>query len=144
MLANTAQMLDEYAEVDVSRTAEDRELEDEMEDLKRRITKVSADLEFVSRGPRSAAKDREHRELEQELMALMHEKVPKVERKLKAREERKEGERRQWARDRDRANERFGRYDDRDRDRDRPYSRGGYDADRPYSGRRGNDDEREG
>ncbi len=52
-----------------------------------------------------------------------------MERKIKARDERKERERRQWTRDRDRANERSGRYDSgrdgyssRNDDRDRPYS----------------------
>ena len=130
-LANTAQMLERTAEADTSRTAEDEELDREMDDLKYRVKRVSDDLEYVSRGPKTAAKDQERRQLERELLTLMHEKVPEVERKMKARDERKEREKRQWARDRDRANDRFGRYDDRDRDR--PYSRGSFDRDRPYS-----------
>lgn len=130
-LANTAEMLERTAEADASRTAEDEELDREMDDLKYRVKRVSDDLEFVSRGPRTSAKDQERRQLERELLTLMHEKVPEVERKMKIRDERKEREKRQWARDRDRANEKFGRYDDRDRDR--PYSRGAFDRDRPYS-----------
>lgn len=136
LLANTAQMLDRNAEADASRTAEDEALDREMDDLKYRVKRVSEDLDYVSRGPKTAAKDQERRKLERELLALMHERVPEVERKIKARDERKEREKRQWARDRDRTNERFGRYDPKDespsrryddRDRDRPYSRGGYD-----------------
>ncbi|RDB19337.1 Actin cytoskeleton-regulatory complex protein pan1 [Hypsizygus marmoreus] len=136
-LANTAQMLDRNAEADAARTEEDEELDREMDDLKYRVKRVSDDLEYVSRGPRTASKDQERRKLERELLELMHERVPEVERKIKARDERKEREKRQWARDRDRANDRFGRYDAKDdsssrryddRDRDRPYSRG-YDRD---------------
>ncbi|PPQ97490.1 hypothetical protein CVT26_002719 [Gymnopilus dilepis] len=141
-LENTAHMLDRAHEADAKRTKEDEELEQEMEDLKYRVKRVQDDLNYVSRGPKTAAREEERRRLEREMLQLMHEKIPEVERKIKARDERKERERREWARERDRANERFGRYDrtsgydDRDRDRDRPYSRGDYD--RPYS--RGLDD----
>ncbi|KAF8172098.1 hypothetical protein BJ912DRAFT_994425 [Pholiota molesta] len=143
-LENTAQMLDRAAEAEASKTKEDEELDQEMDDLKYRVKRVQDDLDYVARGPRTAARDEEKRRLERELLSLMHERIPEVERKIKARDERKERERRQWARDRDRANERFGRYDSKDDysrndDRDRPYSRGGYDdRDRPYS--RGGDD----
>ncbi|KAK0492066.1 hypothetical protein EDD18DRAFT_1080080 [Armillaria luteobubalina] len=136
MLANTAQMLDRAAEADSARTAEDEALDREMEDLKYRVKRVGDDLDYVSRGPRTSAKDEERRKLERELLSLMHERVPEVERKIKARDERKEREKRQWARDRDDTNRRFGRYDDKDEsysssrryddDRDRPYSRGSY------------------
>ncbi|KAG5637919.1 hypothetical protein H0H81_002680 [Sphagnurus paluster] len=145
-LADTALMLDRAADADASRTAEDEALDRELEDLKYRVKRVSDDLEYVSRGPRSATKDQDRRKLERELLELMHERVPEVERKIKARDERKEREKRQWARDRDRANERFGRYDSKDdsssrryddQDRDRPYSRGGYrDRDDDHSYRR--------
>ncbi|KAF7294543.1 Actin cytoskeleton-regulatory complex protein [Mycena indigotica] len=151
-LANTASMLDRAAEQDKQRTAEDEELEREMDDLKYRVDRIREDLDYVSRGPRSAAKDEEKRKLERELMELTHVRVPEVERKLKAREERRDREKREYARDRDRRNDRFGRFgdrdddrdrydrdrdhrryeDDRDRDRDRPYSRGGYREDRDY------------
>ncbi|KAF9481352.1 hypothetical protein BDN70DRAFT_912316 [Pholiota conissans] len=148
-LANTAQMLDRAAEAEASKTKEDEELDQEMDDLKYRVKRVQDDLDYAARGPRTASREEEKRRLERELLTLMHERIPEVERKIKARDERKEKERRQWARDRDRANERFGRYDsrddyrndDRDRDRDRPYSRGGHDdRDRPYSRGAGLDD----
>jgi len=144
-LANTAQMLDRASEA----TAEDEELDREMDDLKYRVKRVQDDIDYVSRGPKTASKEEERRKLERELLSLMHERVPEVERKIKARDERKEREKRQWARDRDRANERFGRYDDKDRDRDYATRRGD-DRDRPYSrnydrDERGYDhDEREG
>ncbi|KAH9483528.1 Actin cytoskeleton-regulatory complex protein pan1 [Psilocybe cubensis] len=166
-LESTAHMLDRAAEESANRTREDEELDQEMEDLKYRVKRVKDDLDYVARGPKTAAKEEERRRLERDLLSLLHERIPEVERKIKARDERKEREKRQWARDRDRANDRFGRYDryrdddyssrrddDRDRDRpysrgdtldrpysrggDRPYSRGGDDRDRPYS--RGADD----
>jgi hypothetical protein len=150
-LENTAQRLDRAAESDAAKTKEDEELDQEMDDLKYRVKRVQDDLDYVARGPKTSSRDEERRRLERELLSLMHERIPEVERKIKARDERKERERRQWARDRDRANDRFGRYDSkdeyssrRDEDRDRPYSRGdrpysrGDDRDRPYS--RGDND----
>ncbi|KAF7298359.1 Actin cytoskeleton-regulatory complex protein [Mycena kentingensis (nom. inval.)] len=155
-LANTASMLDRAAEADRQRTQEDEELEREMDDLKYRVKRINEDLDYVSRGPRSTAKDEERRKLERELMELTHVRVPEVERKLKAREDRRDREKRDQARDRDRRNERFGRFADRDderdryerdrdrdwdrdrrrydddRDRDRPYSRGGFRDDRDF------------
>ena len=136
-LANTAEMLDRAAEAEATKTVEDEELEKEMDDLKYRVERVSDDLQYVSRGPRSIAKDEEKRRMERELMNLMHERIPELERKIKARDEKREREKRQWARDRDRANERFGRYDSKDDDytsrryddRDRPRSRGDYNRD---------------
>ncbi|KAJ7621612.1 hypothetical protein DFH06DRAFT_1233083 [Mycena polygramma] len=141
-LANTASMLDRAAEAERSRTAEDDALEAEMSDLKRKVARINEDLEYASRGPRSAAKDDERRKLERELLELMHVRVPEVERRIKAREERKDRERCEGVRDRDRRNERFGRFGDRDDerdryerdyrrddDRDRPYSRGSYSRD---------------
>ncbi|KAJ3005240.1 hypothetical protein NUW54_g4429 [Trametes sanguinea] len=97
-----------------------------MDDLKYRVKRVQEDLEYVSRGPRTVARDEERRKLERELLELMHEKLPDLERRIKDREERREREKREWARERDRRNERFGRFDDRD---DRPPSR--YERD-PY------------
>ena len=138
-LANTAQMLDRAAEAGAQRTREDEELTREMEDLKYRVKRVQEDLDYNSRGAPSASRENERRRLERELLSLMHERIPEVERKIRDRDERKERERRQWARDRDRANEKFGRYDSRDDyshrdDRDRPYSRG-EDRDRLYADR---------
>jgi hypothetical protein len=139
-LENTAKMLDKQSEADAARTAEDEALDREMDDLRYRVRRVQDDLDYVSRGPRSAAKDKERRKLEREMMNLMHERIPDVERKMKARDEKKAMQERQWARDRDRANDKFGRFDAKDRrydddDYDRPYSRtssrgAGYDRDR--------------
>ncbi|KAF4614764.1 hypothetical protein D9613_003419 [Agrocybe pediades] len=131
-LENTAKMLDRTAEESAKRTKEDEELDQEMDDLKYAVKRVRDDLDYIERRPRTAAREEERRRLERELLSLMHERIPEVERKIKARDERKEKEKRQWARDRDRANERFGRYDRSEYDRDRPYSRN-EDRDRPYS-----------
>ena len=111
-LANTAQMLERTAQTEASRTKEDEELDQEMDDLKYRVKRVHDDLDYNARPPRTSAKDEERRRLERELLTLMHERIPDVERKIKAREERREREKRQWARDRDRA-----------LDRDRVYRR---------------------
>jgi len=138
-LENTAKMLDRASEADASRTAEDEALDREMSDLKYRVKRVQEDLEYVSRGPRTSSKDEERRKLERELLKLMHERVPEVERKIEDRERRREREKREWTRDRDRRNDRFGRYDEDvgrfsprrydDDERERPYSRGSYDRD---------------
>ena len=110
-LANTAQMLERTAQAEASRTKEDEELDQEMDDLKYRVKRVQDDLDYNARPPRTSSKDEERRRLERELLSLMHERIPEVERKIKAREERKEREKREWARDRDRANDRHGRFD---------------------------------
>ncbi|PIL33059.1 transporter [Ganoderma sinense ZZ0214-1] len=133
-LENTAKMLDRVADENAARTAEDDALEREMSDLRYRVKRVQEDLEYLARGPRSVSKDEERRKLERELMELMHEKLPDLERRIKDREARKDREKREWARERDRRNDRFGRYDDRDdyssrydydrdRERDRDYDR---------------------
>ncbi|TCD66409.1 hypothetical protein EIP91_001400 [Steccherinum ochraceum] len=127
-LEKTAQMLDRSAAESASRTAEDDELEREMSDVRYRIKRVQEDLDYVSRGPRSSAKDEDRRRLERELLNLMHERVPELERKMADREAKRKREQREWDRDRDRRNDRFGRYDDRDRDRD-TYSSSRYDRD---------------
>ena len=133
-LANTAKMLDDQALADASTTAEDEALDREMDDLQYRVNRVQNDLDYISQGPRSAAKDLDRRKLEREMLNLMHERIPELERKIKAREERRKMEKRQWTRDRNRANERFGRFEPRDSsrrydDHERPYSRG-YDRSR--------------
>ncbi|KAJ3879158.1 hypothetical protein F5051DRAFT_403673 [Lentinula edodes] len=140
MLDNSSYMVDKTSQENAARSAEDEALDAERDDLKYRIKRLTEDLDYVSRGPRTASKEEDKRRFERELLSLRHEKLPELERKLKARDERREREKRQWQRDRDRANERTGRYrDDRDDryssprdydDRDRPYSRGGYDDDR--------------
>ncbi|KAG1884675.1 hypothetical protein F4604DRAFT_1901226 [Suillus subluteus] len=150
-LANTQKMLDASAVAD----AGDDDLDREIGDLRYRIKRLQDDLEYVSRGPRSASKEEERRRLERELLQLMHERVPELERKIEDRQARKERENREYARERDRRNERSGRFDDtddrhspslryRDDDRDRPYSRSAsrydrddreYDRDRSYRDR---------
>ncbi|KDQ59802.1 hypothetical protein JAAARDRAFT_56764 [Jaapia argillacea MUCL 33604] len=169
-LDNTAKMLDQATEDDASRSAEDEALEREMSDLRYRVKRVREDLDYVSRGPRTSGKEEERRRLERELLNLMHERVPEVERKIKAREERREREKRDWARERDRRNDRLARFEDKDENRYSPsrryddddgdsgYSRGGYEKDhresewkrdrdyerdRPYRRDRDYDQERE-
>ncbi|KIK68649.1 hypothetical protein GYMLUDRAFT_36129 [Collybiopsis luxurians FD-317 M1] len=134
MLDNSSYMVDKTSRENAARSAEDEALDAERDDLKYRIKRLTEDLDYVSRGPRTASKEEDKRRFERELLQLRHEKLPELERKLKARDERREREQRQWQRDRDRANERSGRYrDERDDysrgydDRDRPYSRGSYD-----------------
>ncbi|TFK20128.1 hypothetical protein FA15DRAFT_600278 [Coprinopsis marcescibilis] len=143
-LTNTASMLDRAAEDDMTRTKEDEELDQEMSDLKYRVKRVKEDLDYNQRGPRTSAREEERRKLERELLELLHERIPEVERKSKARDERKERERREWARNRDRANDRSGRYDTKEDpysssrrydDYDRPSSRN-YDRDSRSSYRR--------
>ncbi|KAG2348212.1 hypothetical protein BDR05DRAFT_903524 [Suillus weaverae] len=150
-LANTQKMLDASAVAD----AGDDDLDREMGDLRYRIKRLQEDLDYVSRGPRSASKEEERRRLERELLQLMHERVPELERKIEDRQVRKQRQDREYARERDRRNERSGRFDDtdgrhspslryRDDDRDRPYSRSAsrydrddrdYDRDRSYRDR---------
>ncbi|KAG1831681.1 hypothetical protein DFJ58DRAFT_244125 [Suillus subalutaceus] len=150
-LANTQKMLDASAVAD----AGDEDLDREMGDLRYRIKRLQDDLDYVSRGPRSASKEEERRRLERELLQLMRERVPELERKIEDRQARKERENREYARERDKRNERSGRFDDtddrhsaslryRDEDRDWPYSRSAsrydrddrdYDRDRSYRDR---------
>ncbi|KAL1691657.1 hypothetical protein GGG16DRAFT_91161 [Schizophyllum commune] len=135
-LNRTQQMLDRSSE----KNQEDMLLDEEMEDLKHKVKRLNEDLEYASRGVRTQKKDEERRRLERELMVLMHEEIPELERRIKDRDERKEREKREWIRNRDRANQGSGRYRDRDdsygRDYEsRPYSRGAnrdYES-RPYS-----------
>ncbi|KAG6334877.1 hypothetical protein ID866_4218 [Astraeus odoratus] len=133
-LLNTQKMLDDT----LSSERESDQLDRDLEDLRYRIRRLQDDLEYVSRGPRTATKDEERRRLERELVRLMHEEVPELERKVEERDARREREKREWARERDMRNERFGRFsgddlggryspasDSRYRgDEDRPYSRG--------------------
>ena len=128
-LENTARMLDRATEESALRTAEDDALDREMSDLKWKVQRVQEDLEYASRGPRSLRSDEERRRLERELLQLMHERVPAVEKKVAEREERRERQKRELDRERDRRNETFGRFSDRDRDRDRDRSSYLRDAD---------------
>ena len=122
-------MLDDTLANERSSDALDRELED----LRYRITRIQEDLEYVSKGPRTTAKDEERRRLERELVRLMHEEVPELEKKVEQREGRRGREKREWARDRDQRNERFGRFGEDDSGRYSPASRYREEGERPYS-----------
>ncbi|KAF8328868.1 uncharacterized protein EI90DRAFT_3125615 [Cantharellus anzutake] len=104
-LQNTNERFDKIRADAEGRTAEDEALNNELDDLKYRVRRVQEDLDHVSRGPKSAAKDQERRKLERELLYLMHEKVPEVEKQIEERDRRKQREE-EWVRDRDRKNDR--------------------------------------
>ncbi|KAG9017136.1 hypothetical protein FRB90_001611 [Tulasnella sp. 427] len=157
-LQSASSQLDSQIEAENSRTREDEELEDELNDLKYRVKRVQEDLDRINRGPRNVRKDEERRRYERELLQLLHEKIPEVERKLEDREREKQKERDGWRRERDRRNmdssrygrDRSDRYDsyDRDRDRDREeedtgYLRGTYDRRDDYNRDRNRDRDRE-
>jgi len=144
-LENTAKMLDRTTEDNAARTREDDELEREMSDLRYRIKRLQDDLDYVSRGPRSYAKDDERRKLERELLHLMHEKLPDLEKRIEENQARKDKEKREQMRDRDRRNERFGRFSDRDNEYSRRYDdedryRSSYGRDRSRERDRPRDD----
>jgi hypothetical protein len=100
---------------------------------------------YVSQGPRSFSKDEERRKLERELLNLLHEDLPEVQRKIEERERRRKKEKDEWAIERNRRNYASGRYGgrdddygredyerherDRERREDRGYLRGTYDRD---------------
>ncbi|KAG8968021.1 hypothetical protein FRC03_008886 [Tulasnella sp. 419] len=136
-LQNTAFKLDKDADEAASRTEEDEQLDEEMDDVKYRVRRVQEDLDRVSRGPRSAVKDEERRRLERELLHLMHDRLPELERRVEQRDQRKKEEKESWARERNRRNDRTytpSRYDgrdryDRDQEEERGYMRGSYDRD---------------
>ncbi|KAG8833257.1 hypothetical protein FRC17_011032 [Serendipita sp. 399] len=129
-LETAAKRIDRVTTEQAARSAEDDELDRELEELRRRVKRVQDDLDYVSSGPRSFAKDEDRRRLERELLGLLHEKLPEVQRKIDDRERRRKREKDDWASDRDRRNATSGRYgNDRDRDRD-DYRRYDYDRDR--------------
>ena len=109
----------------LSSERESDQLDQEVDDLNYRIANLQDELEDVSRGPRTHAKDERRRRLQRDLVKLEHEELPELERKLKDREAKREREKREWARDRDRRNERFGRFagDERDHERERERER---------------------
>lgn len=151
-LADTSSRLDGRLDERERRDEEDELLDEELDDLKRRVRRVKDDIDYVSSGRPTAQKDGERRKLERELLHLAHEKLPEVERRIAERDERKKRDEREGVRARDRRNDRYGRYDERDRggdDDDRGYLRGSYDRDRsrdrydPYASSRGGERERE-
>ncbi|WWC98979.1 hypothetical protein V866_005873 [Kwoniella sp. B9012] len=114
-LENTSTFLEKSAE----KSIEDEELEEETEALHYRVKRIQEDIEYTSKGRRTVEKDEERRKLERELLYLMHEKLPELERKQERRLEEKAMEERAGVRRRDERNQTHGRYDHRDRDRDR-------------------------
>ena len=128
-LLNTQKMLDDTLANEQSSDVLDRELED----LRYRITRLQEDLEYVSKGPRTTAKNEERRRLERELVKLMHEEVPELEKRVEEREGKRERQKRDWVRDRDRRNERSGGFGDDDSGKYSPASRYREEEERPYS-----------
>lgn len=137
-LDETSAMLDKQTKDSERKNQEDEELEQEIEDIKYRVRRIKEDIDYVSKGRRSQEKDDERRKLERELLHLMHEKLPELERRQERRAEEKRMEERAGARARDKRNEVHGRYDDRNDDSS--WLRGTYDRD---SGRRGSRDTRD-
>lgn len=109
-LATSSNLLDRSAEEYATKTREEEELEAELEDLKYRVRRVKEDIEYVSKGKRTPEKDEERRKLERELLYLMHEKLPEVERKQHEIEERRKRAERDDIKARDSRNESYGRY----------------------------------
>lgn len=109
-LANTQKMLDKQDEKD----EDDRELERELDDLRFRIRRVQDDIEYVNRrGGRDSGDER--RKLERELLHLMHERLPQLERRMEEKERRQRDRQYDQSRERDRRNESSGKYSERDR-----------------------------
>ncbi|BEJ13329.1 hypothetical protein CspHIS471_0305030 [Cutaneotrichosporon sp. HIS471] len=127
-LETASGMLDSNTAENARKTEEDEALEQEVDDIKYRVKRIKEDIDYVSKGRRSADKDEERRKLERELLFLMHEKLPELERRQERRAEEKRMEERAGVRARDRRNDTQGRYNERDRDHD--WLRGSYERDR--------------
>lgn len=105
-LAHTQRMLDSHAEKD----DDDREVEKEMEELRFRIKRVQDDIEYYNRrGGRDAAENR--RKAERELLHLMHERLPLLEKRLEEKDKKSREKKLDQSRDRDRRNDGFLRSD---------------------------------
>ncbi|TXT04229.1 hypothetical protein VHUM_04227 [Vanrija humicola] len=130
-LQNASDSLDASSKEQSRKTEEDEEIEAEIEDVSRRVRRINEDLEYVSKGRRTQDKDEEKRKLERELLFLMHEKLPELERRQQRREEEKRMEERAGLRARDKRNDTHGRYGGggSGRDDDRDWLRGSYDRD---------------
>ena len=131
-LQNTSALLDKSNADYERKSDEDEQLEQEVDDLKYRVKRLQEDIDYVSKGRRTAEKDEERRKLEREVLFLMHEKLPELERRQQQREEERKMEERAGVRARDRRNDTHGRYDDRDRESrdDHAWLRGSYDRER--------------
>jgi len=140
-LQNTSALLDKSNADYERKSDEDERLEQEVDDLKYRVKRLQEDIDYVSKGRRSAEKDEERRKLEREVLFLMHEKLPELERRQQQREDEKKMEERAGVRARDRRNDTHGRYDDRDRESkdDHAWLRGSYDRERRDSRDRSRD-----
>ncbi|KAN0063587.1 hypothetical protein ACQY0O_004035 [Thecaphora frezii] len=113
-LENTQKMLDKQNHEE----DEDRELKREMDDLRYRIRRVQDDIDYYNRrGGRDSADLK--RKAERELMHLMHERLPQLEKRIEASERRERDRKLDQSRDRDRRNDPYRRYEPSDRDRDR-------------------------
>ncbi len=118
-LENTQKMLDKQGVED----DEDRELEREMDDLRYRIRRVQDDIEYYNRrGGRESGDLR--RKAERELMHLMHERLPQLEKRIEAKDSRQRERKLGESRERDRRNDPYNRYASEDRDRPRDDDRG--------------------
>jgi len=129
-LQNTSALFDRTNEESMRKSAEDEELEQEVDDLKYKVKRIQEDMEYVSKGRRSGEKDEERRKLEREMLYLMHEKLPELERRQQQREDGRRMEERAGVRARDKRNDTHGRYGHDDRDDDPDWLRGTYDRDR--------------
>lgn len=135
-LANTQRMLDAGGDED---NEDDREIEKEMEDLRYKIRRIQDDIDYYNRrGGRDAADQR--RKAERELMQLMHERLPQLERRLEEKDKKKRDKKLDESRARDLRNQEGSRRNasstyDADRERDRydssrsngEYLRGSYE-----------------
>lgn len=101
-LAQTQKMLDSQEDKD----DEDREVEKEMDELRFRIKRVQDDIDYYNRrGGRDAAENR--RKAERELLHLMHERLPLLEKRLEEKDRKSKDKRAGESRERDRRNEGF-------------------------------------
>ncbi|KAL1409575.1 hypothetical protein Q8F55_003566 [Vanrija albida] len=131
-LQNASDNLDASSKEQSRKTEEDEEIEAEIDDVSRRVRRINEDLEYVSKGRRTQDKDEEKRKLERELLFLMHEKLPELERRQQRREEERRMEERAGVRARDRRNDTHGRYGGSGSGRDDErgdWLRGSYDRD---------------
>lgn len=101
-LAHTQKMLDDQEDKD----QDDRELEKEMDELRFRIKRVQDDIDYYNRrGGRDAGENR--RKAERELLHLMHERLPLLEKRLDEKDRKQRDKRTGESRNRDRRNENF-------------------------------------
>jgi hypothetical protein len=126
-LDNSQRMLDSSR----TRDEEDEALQEEKDDLMYKIRGIQRDIERLSTGRRTEARDAERRRLDRELDILKFEKFPELEHRIEDREREKASKKRAEARRRDERGDRYSRFNDRrDRDDDRDYRQSSYDRER--------------